>query len=99
MDNTLKLWDLTTGTELKTLTGHTAYINAIAITGDGNRAISADLESGEAIASFSLILLHRYVGWSNNRSQRRIRSRIFPTTTRDRATNISFLHNHRQGVI
>ncbi|MEG5036047.1 hypothetical protein [Microcoleus sp. AT3-D2] len=35
MDNTLKLWDLTTGTEFKTLTGHTAYINAIAITWTG----------------------------------------------------------------
>ncbi|WP_333316655.1 hypothetical protein [Microcoleus sp. B4-C1] len=39
MDNTLKLWDLTTGTELKTLTGHTAYINAIAITGDEQKTI------------------------------------------------------------
>jgi WD40 repeat protein len=35
VDNTLKLWDLTIGTELKTLTGHTDYINAIAITWDG----------------------------------------------------------------
>ncbi|MEG3833941.1 hypothetical protein [Microcoleus sp. Z1_C3] len=43
MDNRLKLWDLTTGTELKTLTGHTTYINAIAITGDEQRAISAAL--------------------------------------------------------
>ncbi|MEG5043521.1 hypothetical protein QUB26_03245 [Microcoleus sp. B4-C1] len=39
VDNTLKLWDLTTGTELKTLTGHTAYINAIAITGDEQKTI------------------------------------------------------------
>ena len=61
MDNTLKLWDLTIGTELKTLTGHTDYINAIAITLDAQRAISAsydntlkvwDLESGKAIATF-----------------------------------------------
>ena len=66
VDNTLKLWDLITGTELKTLTGHTAYINAIAITRDGQRAISADLESGEAIATFSLIVLHRCVRWSNS---------------------------------
>lgn len=43
VDNTLKLWDSTTGTELKTLTGHTAYINAIAITDDEQRAISAAL--------------------------------------------------------
>ncbi|WP_333207494.1 hypothetical protein [Microcoleus sp. SVA1B1] len=78
MDNRLKLWDLTTGTELKTLTGHTTYINAIAITGDGQRAISAALRqhpkslgfrSGETIATFSLILLHRCVQWSSNCSR------------------------------
>ncbi|MEG4805364.1 hypothetical protein QUB63_32345 [Microcoleus sp. ARI1-B5] len=43
VDNTLKLWDLTTGTELKTLTGHTDCINAIAITLNGKRAIFAAL--------------------------------------------------------
>ncbi|WP_333235342.1 hypothetical protein [Microcoleus sp. S36bC1] len=43
MDNTLKLWDLTTGTELKTLMGHTAY-NAIAIIWDEQRAIFVALQ-------------------------------------------------------
>jgi WD40 repeat protein len=62
VDNTLKLWDLTTGTELKTLTGHTDYINAIAITWDGPAGCGRGVtttpsksemrESGEAIASF-----------------------------------------------
>ena len=62
MDNTLKLWDLTTGTELKTLTGHTDYINAIALTWGGpagcGRGVtttpskSGMIESGEAIATF-----------------------------------------------
>jgi len=85
VDNTLKLWDLTTATELKTLTGHTDYINAIAITWDGQRALCADLESG-AIASFNLILLHRCVHWSR-----------FLTARRDRATNINFLRDRRQG--
>ena len=51
VDNTLKLWDLTTATELKTLTGHTDYINAIAITWDGQRALCADLESGRSLVS------------------------------------------------
>ena len=97
VDNTLKLWDLTTGTEFKTLTGHTAYINAIAITGDGQKAISAALRqhpkslgfrSGETIATFSLILLRRCVQWS-----------IFLTTRRDRATNINFLRGCRRGAI
>ncbi|MEG4997808.1 hypothetical protein QUB13_08945 [Microcoleus sp. B4-D4] len=87
MDNTLKLWNLTTGTELKTLTGHTAY-NAIAIIWDEQRAISADLESGEAIATFSLILLHRCVQWSR-----------FLTARRDRATNLNFLRDRWRGTI
>jgi len=62
VDNTLKLWDLTTGTELKTLTGHTDYINAIAITWDGPAGCGRGVtttpsksemrKSGEAIASF-----------------------------------------------
>ncbi len=61
-DNSLKLWDLTTGTELFSLTGHTDSVNAVAITPDGKQAISAsgdnslklwDLQSREVIASFS----------------------------------------------
>ncbi len=39
-DNSLKLWDLTTGKELFSLTGHTGSVNAVAITPDGKQAIS-----------------------------------------------------------
>ena len=41
LDYTLRVWDLETGTELLMLSGHTDRINAIAITPDGRRAISA----------------------------------------------------------
>ncbi|XZN92415.1 MAG: WD40 repeat domain-containing protein [Microcoleus sp.] len=44
-DNTIKIWDLETGQELFTLDGHTAIINAVAVTPDGRKVISA---SGDA---------------------------------------------------
>ena len=40
-DYTLKIWDTETGTELKTLTGHTSWVNAVAIAPDDLTAISA----------------------------------------------------------
>ncbi|MDT9231247.1 WD40 repeat domain-containing protein, partial [Limnospira sp. PMC 1242.20] len=59
-DNTLKLWDLETGTELATLTGHSDGVNAVVIAPDGKRAVSAsddktlklwDLETGTELAT------------------------------------------------
>ena len=61
-DNTLKVWDLTTGKEQFTLKGHSDWVNAVAVTADGKRAISGsedntlkvwDLSSGNVIASFT----------------------------------------------
>jgi WD40 repeat protein len=40
-DNTLKIWDTETGTEVRTLTGHTSSVTAVAIAPDGKTAISA----------------------------------------------------------
>jgi WD40 repeat protein len=34
-DKTLKIWDTETGTEVRTLTGHTNSVNAVAIAPDG----------------------------------------------------------------
>jgi WD40 repeat protein len=39
-DNTLKVWDTTTGTELATLNGHLDEVWAVTITPDGRRAVS-----------------------------------------------------------
>jgi WD40 repeat protein len=36
----LRLWDLATGETLRTLEGHTGSVNAIALLGDGRRALS-----------------------------------------------------------
>ena len=61
-DGVLKLWDVESGTCLRTLAGHENSISSVAITPDGRWAISGsyygvvmiwDLESGEDIASFT----------------------------------------------
>jgi WD40 repeat protein len=60
-DNTLKVWDLESGRALRTLEGHSNWVNGVAVTPDGTRAVSAsddntlkvwDLESGLVLATF-----------------------------------------------
>lgn len=36
-DNTLKVWDLRSGSELFTLAGHTGWVSTVAVTTDGHR--------------------------------------------------------------
>src|SRR5262249_14955328 len=61
-DNTVKVWDLTTGRTLRTLEGHAGLVNAVAMSDDGTRAVSGsydktlkvwDLTTGEVIATFA----------------------------------------------
>jgi WD40 repeat protein len=61
-DNTLKVWDLESGRELRTLEGHSNAVDRVAIAPDGRRAVSAsrdktltiwDLESGHTVATFT----------------------------------------------
>jgi hypothetical protein len=60
-DKTLKVWDLDTGVELCTLTGHTDSVMAVALSGDGRLTVSGsldstlkvwDLDTGAALATF-----------------------------------------------
>jgi WD40 repeat protein len=39
-DNTLKLWDVNTGAEPRTFTGHTDWVTSVAFSPDGQRALS-----------------------------------------------------------
>ena len=57
-DNTVKLWDLDMGREIRTLEGHAGWVNAVAVTPDGKRAVSGsddetvklwDLETGREL--------------------------------------------------
>ncbi|NEQ52600.1 MAG: hypothetical protein F6K11_21085, partial [Leptolyngbya sp. SIO3F4] len=60
-DNTLKLWDLTTGETIRTLEGHSSLVNSVVMSDDGTRALSGsydntlklwDLTTGECLATF-----------------------------------------------
>jgi WD40 repeat protein len=61
-DQTLRLWDLKTGSTLRTFVGHTDGVASIAITSDGRRALSGsydktlrlwDLASGTTLLTFT----------------------------------------------
>jgi len=40
-DNTIRLWDIATGTEVAELCGHGAFVHAVAFSPDGTRLASA----------------------------------------------------------
>jgi WD40 repeat protein len=61
-DNTLRVWDLTTGQSIRTLQGHNDRVSALTITPNGDRAVSAsddqtlrvwDVQSGVEILTFT----------------------------------------------
>ena len=60
-DGTVRVWDLDSGATLRTLTGHTGTVTAVAISADGRRAVSGgedetvrvwDLGKGVELATF-----------------------------------------------
>ncbi|MEG4488376.1 WD40 repeat domain-containing protein [Microcoleus sp. D2_18a_B4] len=61
-DKSLIVWDMMTGTPLKTLTGHNGSVDAVAVTKDGKQIVSAstdstikiwNIETGENIDTFT----------------------------------------------
>ena len=61
-DQTLKVWELGSGRELRTLAGHTGSVTAVAVTADGQRAVSTswdqtlkvwELETGDMLATIT----------------------------------------------
>jgi WD40 repeat protein len=44
-DQTLKVWDLDSGRELRTLVGHSRSVSGVAVTPDGKRAVSASFDN------------------------------------------------------
>lgn len=43
-DNTIRIWDITTGRLTRTLSGHTSFVNALTLTPDGNTLISGSAD-------------------------------------------------------
>jgi WD40 repeat protein len=61
-DQTLKVWDLQTGEELRTLQGHSHGVSSVCVTPDGRHAVSAsddqtlkvwDLQTGRLLSTFT----------------------------------------------
>ena len=61
-DKTLRVWDLASGETVRTLSGHTGAVWAVAVTPDGRQAVSGsedntlrvwDLASGETVRTLS----------------------------------------------
>ena len=61
-DNTLKLWDVSTGREVRTFRGHSNYVNSLAFSPDGRYALSGsgdqtiklwEVATGREIRTFS----------------------------------------------
>jgi WD40 repeat protein len=61
-DRTLRVWDLESGRELRTLAGHSSWVNGVAVSAHGRRAVSAsrdqtlkvwDLETGAVVTTFT----------------------------------------------
>ena len=61
-DKTLKVWELESGRELRTLAGHIGLVYGVAVSGDGRRAVSAsedktlkvwDVESGRELRTLA----------------------------------------------
>jgi WD40 repeat protein len=61
-DNTLKVWELATGKELHTLSGHTSGVHGVTVSPDGQYVVSAsrdktlkvwELATGRVVMSFT----------------------------------------------
>jgi len=44
-DNTLRLWEVATGKELRILKGHLNHVNSVAFAPDGRRALSGSYDN------------------------------------------------------
>ncbi|MFK0735411.1 MAG: WD40 repeat domain-containing protein, partial [Gloeotrichia echinulata HAB0833] len=43
-DNTIKIWNIATGKEIRTLNGHSSFVNSVAFSPDGKTLASGSLD-------------------------------------------------------
>jgi WD40 repeat protein len=43
-DQSVRVWDVSTGVELKELKGHTDWVNSVAFSSDGTRIVSGSID-------------------------------------------------------
>jgi WD40 repeat protein len=75
-DNTLKLWEVQSGREIRTVKAHSSYVNAVALSNDGRLALSGsdydgtlklwEIESGREIRTFYSSIYVTAVALSND---------------------------------
>jgi WD40 repeat protein len=62
-DHTLKVWDLSSGQAVRSLEGHTSWVNGVAVTSDGRHAFSVshdrtlkvwDLKAGQIVVTLEI---------------------------------------------
>jgi WD40 repeat protein len=66
-DNTLKLWELSSGREIRTLNGHSSWVSAVAFSPDGKLALSASqdktLKLWEVLSGREILTLNGHSSW------------------------------------
>ncbi|KAG6834127.1 hypothetical protein H0H93_011673, partial [Arthromyces matolae] len=66
-DQSVRVWDASTGKELKVLEGHTGWVNSVAFSSDGSRILSGSEDQSvrvwDATTSKKLTVLEGHAGW------------------------------------
>ena len=69
-DNSVRVWDASTGAELKVLNGHTDYVNSVAFSADGTRIFSCSDDKSvrvwDASTGAELKVLNGHTDWVNS---------------------------------
>ena len=74
-DETIKLWDIQSGKEIRSFEGHTFFVNSIAITPDGKHIVSGsndktiklwDIQSGALYVTFVSFDGNEWLTWKTN---------------------------------
>ena len=70
VDKSVRVWDASTGVELKELKGHTSVVNSVGFSSDGKRIVSGSYDSSvrvwDALTGVELKKLEGHTSWANS---------------------------------